>query len=249
MEWFNELIKEWGFLLSEALKSSLETGSILAIFIVFAAGVLTSLTPCVYPMIPVTVTYIGGSSVGSKRKGFVLSLFFVLGLSIIYSSLGAFSALTGKMFGDFTQNFWVYVIVANIIILFGLSMLGVFTIRLPSFLTGIGKAGRGGGYIGALLMGMAAGFIAAPCTAPVLGVLLVLVGQKQNVLYGAFLLLVFSLGLGLLFLLLGTFSGMLASMPKAGRWMDRVKIGFGVAMILIGEYFLIMAGKLLVAGP
>ncbi len=248
MEWLNELFKEWGFLLGEALKTNLESGSLLAIVIVFAAGVLTSLTPCVYPMIPVTVTYIGGSSVGSKTRGFTLSLFFVLGLSIIYSSLGAFSALTGKIFGDITQNPWIYIIVANIIILFGLSMLGVFTIRLPSFLTGIGKAGRGGGFLGAILMGMAAGFIAAPCTAPVLGVLLVLVGQKQNIAYGAFLLLVFSLGLGLLFLLLGTFSGMLASMPKAGSWMDRIKIGFGVAMVAIGEYFLIVAGKMLTAG-
>ena len=248
MEWLNELIKEWGFLLGEALKTNLEGGSLLAIAIVFAAGVLTSLTPCVYPMIPVTVSYIGGASVGSKVKGFTLSLFFVLGLCIIYSSLGTFSALTGKMFGDFTQNPLVYIIVANIIILFGLSMLGVFTIRLPAFLTGIGKAGKRGGYLGALLMGMAAGLIAAPCTAPVLGVLLVLVGQKQNIFYGAFLLLVFSLGLGLLFLLLGTFSGMLASMPKAGRWMDRIKIGFGIAMIAIGEYFLIVAGKMLTGG-
>lgn len=248
MEWFNEIIKEWGFLLGEALKSNLESGSLLAIFIVFAAGVLTSLTPCVYPMIPITVTYIGGSSVGSKRKGFILSLFFVLGLCLIYSSLGAFSGLTGKVFGNMSQNLWVYIIVANIIILFGLSMLGVFTIRLPAFLSGIGKTGRGGGYLGALLMGIAAGFIAAPCTAPVLGVLLVLVGQKGNILYGAFLLLVFSFGLGLLFLILGTFSGLIASMPKAGRWMDRVKIGFGIAMILIGEYFLIVAGKMLATG-
>ncbi|MEW5807284.1 MAG: cytochrome c biogenesis protein CcdA [Acidobacteriota bacterium] len=245
MEWLNEIIKEWGFYLAESLKSNLEGGSILAVAIVFAAGILTSFTPCVYPMIPVTVTYIGGASVGSKSKGFVLSLFYVLGLAVIYTSLGAFSALTGKVFGDMTQNPWVYVTVANVIIFFGLSMLGVFTIRLPGFLSGIGKAGKKGGHLGAILMGMAAGFIAAPCTAPVLGVLLVLVGQKQDVLYGAFLLLMFALGMGVLFIFLGTFTGLLATMPKAGAWMDRIKIVFGIAMIVIGEYFLLKAGRML----
>ncbi len=245
MDWLNEILKEWGFLLAESLKTSLESGSVLAIVIVFAAGVLTSLTPCVYPMIPVTITYIGGASVGSKKRGFSLSLVYVLGIAIIYTSLGAFSALFGKVFGNITQNPWVYIAVANIIIFFGLSMLGVFTIRLPGFLSGIGKAGKKGGYLGSLLMGMAAGFIAAPCTAPVLGVLLVLAGQKQNVVYGAFLLFIFSLGLGVLFILLGTFTGLLATLPKAGAWMDRIKVFFGVAMIIIGEYFLIIGGKML----
>ena len=247
MEWLNEILKEWSFFLSESLKANLESGSLLAIAIVFAAGILTSLTPCVYPMIPVTVTYIGGASVGSKSRGFTLSLFYVLGLAIIYTSLGAFSAMFGKVFGNITQNPWVYIAIANIIIFFGLSMLGVFTIRLPGFLSGVGKAGKKGGYLGSLLMGMAAGFIAAPCTAPVLGVLLVLVGQKQSVAYGAFLLFVFSLGMGVLFIFLGTFTGLLTSVPKAGAWMDRIKVIFGIAMIVIGEYFLLLAGKMLTA--
>lgn len=245
MEWLNEILKEWGFFLAEALKTNLESGSWLAIGIVFAAGVLTSLTPCVYPMIPVTVTYIGGASVGSKSRGFTLSLFYVLGIAIIYTTLGAFSALFGKVFGNLTQNPWVYIAIANIIIFFGLSMLGVFTIRLPGFLSGIGKAGKKRGFLGSLLMGMAAGFIAAPCTAPVLGVLLVLVGQRQSVAYGAFLLFIFSLGMGVLFVLLGTFTGLMTSIPKAGTWMDRIKIIFGIIMIIIGEYFLLIAGRML----
>jgi thiol:disulfide interchange protein DsbD len=245
MEWLNEILKEWGFFLAEALKTNLESGSWLAIGIVFAAGVLTSLTPCVYPMIPVTVTYIGGASVGSKSKGFTLSLFYVIGIAIIYTTLGAFSALFGKVFGNLTQNPWVYIAIANIIIFFGLSMLGVFTIRLPGFLSGIGKAGKKRGFLGSLLMGMAAGFIAAPCTAPVLGVLLVLVGQRQSVAYGAFLLFIFSLGMGVLFVLLGTFTGLMTSIPKAGTWMDRIKIIFGIIMIVLGEYFLLVAGRML----
>jgi thiol:disulfide interchange protein DsbD len=91
-------------------------------------------------------------------------------------------------------------------------------------------------------MGVAAGFIAAPCTAPVLAVLLVMVSQQGDALWGGFLLLVFSLGLGFLLMLLGIFSGMLSSLPRAGSWMDWIKKGFGVVMLLIGAFFLWKAG-------
>ena len=238
-----DTINEWGFALGQTLQGQLQAGSVTAIFVVFAAGVLTSFTPCVYPMIPVTVTYIGGAAGGDRRRAVALSVTYVLGLAAMYAALGIAAALLGKIFGDFTRNPWVYGSVGAIIFVLGLAMLDVFTI--PALMTQIqGKGARRGGFAGAALMGVAAGFVAAPCTAPVLGLLLTYVGQTRNVVWGGSLLFVFALGLGLLLMLLGIFSGMLASLPKAGAWMDRIKKGFGVAMLVIGLWFAWMAVRM-----
>jgi len=232
-----ETINEWGFALSETLKAQLAAGSLSAVFVVFAAGVLTSFTPCVYPMIPVTVTYIGGAAGGNRRRAVGLSVTYVLGLAAMYAALGVAAAMLGKIFGEFTRSPWVFGAVGLIIAGLGLGMLGVFTI--PALMTGLqGQGARRGGFLGAALMGVAAGFVAAPCTAPVLGLLLGYVGQTRNVVWGGSLLFVFALGLGLLLMLLGIFSGLLTSLPKAGRWMDLIKKGFGFAMIAIGVVFL-----------
>jgi thiol:disulfide interchange protein len=241
MEQFQSLLTRWSNDLRLLLEPRLQSFSLTAYLIVFAAGVLTSFTPCVYPMIPVTVTYIGGASAGSRRRAALRTLVYVLGIAIVYSSLGAFAALTRKFFGQIATNPWVLFAVGNVIILFGLSMLDAVMIPIPGILT---RGARGGeNYLGALVMGMASGFVAAPCTAPVLGTLLLYVGSRGNVLYGASLLFVFAFGLGFLLLILGTFAGSLASLPKAGAWMVTVKKVFGFAMILIGEYFLVQMGK------
>jgi thiol:disulfide interchange protein len=235
-----ETINEWGFALSETLKAQLAAGSISAIFVVFAAGVLTSFTPCVYPMIPVTVTYIGGASGGNRRRAVALSVTYVLGLAVMYAALGVAAAMLGKIFGEFTRSPWVFGAVGLIIAGLGLGMLDVFTI--PTLMTSLqGQGVRRGGFFGAALMGVAAGFVAAPCTAPVLGLLLAYVGQTRDVVWGGSLLFIFALGLGLLLMTLGIFSGLLTSLPKAGAWMDRIKKGFGVAMLLIGAWFLYTA--------
>jgi len=234
---FLDTINGWGYALSQTLQGQLQAGSISAIFVVFAAGILTSLTPCVYPMIPVTVTYIGGAAGGNRRRAVALSVTYVLGLSLMYASLGVIAALAGKIFGEFTRNPWVFGAVGLIIAALGLGMLDVYTI--PALLTNVqGQGARRGGFLGAALMGVAAGFVAAPCTAPVLGLLLAYVGQTRNVVWGGSLLFVFALGLGLLLMLLGISSGLLTSLPRAGVWMDRIKKGFGAAMILIGVWFL-----------
>ena len=232
-----ETINGWGFALSETLKAQLQSGSIGALFVVFAAGVLTSFTPCVYPMIPVTVTYIGGAAGGNRRRAVGLSVTYVLGLALMYAALGIAVALLGKTFGEWMRTPWVFAALGLIIAGFGLGMLDVFTI--PALMTGLqGQGARRGGFAGAALMGVAAGFVAAPCTAPVLGALLVYVAQTRNVVWGGSLLFVFALGLGLLLMLLGISSGLLASLPKAGVWMVRIKKGFGVAMLVIGAGFL-----------
>lgn len=239
-----ELLDRWANDLRLALEPRLQSGSLAAYLIVFAAGVLTSFTPCVYPMIPVTVTYIGGASAGHKGRAFLRTLVYVLGIALVYSALGAFAALTKRFFGQLSTNPWVIFGVANVIILFGLSMLDVIVIPVPGILARPGKKASGN-LGGALVMGMASGFVAAPCTAPVLGTLLVFVGSKGSIAFGASLLFVFAIGLGFLLLLLGTVAGAMASLPKAGAWMEVVKRGFGFAMILVGEYFLVQMGRMI----
>jgi thiol:disulfide interchange protein len=237
-----EQINEWGFLLQQTLESQLAAGSISAIFVVFAAGVLTSFTPCVYPMIPVTVTYIGGAAGGNRRRAVALSMVYVLGMALIYTALGIVTALLGKQFGNFTRTPWIFGGVALILALFGVTMLGWVTIPVPGFFGKVQSEGaRRGGYFGAILMGLAAGFVAAPCTAPVLGLLLVYVAKTRDVIWGGTLLFVFASGLGLLLMLIGIFSGLLASLPRAGAWMERIKFFFGGGMLILAAWFLYQA--------
>ncbi|ODS33291.1 MAG: thiol:disulfide interchange protein [Candidatus Scalindua rubra] len=233
-----------GFL--QGLEGYLSASSLFAFIAVFVGGVLTSFTPCVYPMIPITVAYIGGRSGESRLHGFSLSIFYVIGMAVTYSALGAFAALTGKLFGAASTNPILYLIVANIFIFLGLSMLDVFALPIPSFLASRQPGKKTGGRIGAFLVGLLAGTVAAPCTAPVLGVVLTFVAAKQNVIYGVTLLFVFSIGLGTLLILVGTFAGLMSSMPKTGKWSVAIKKFFGWIMIGTGEYFLITAGKLLI---
>jgi thiol:disulfide interchange protein DsbD len=247
---FVEKLNEWGYALSEILKVQLEAGSLAAVAVVFAAGVLTSFTPCVYPMIPVTVTYIGGAAGGNRRRAISLSLFYVGGMALIYTTLGVAAAMLGKTFGRLTYTSpWIMGAVGLVILVFGVAMLDLFTLPVPGFFTGVqGQGARRGGYVGALLMGVAAGFVAAPCTAPVLGLLLLYVAQSRDVLWGGTLLLFFALGLGLLLLLLGIFSGLLVGLPRAGRWTERIKKGFGAGMLVISGYFFYRMVKLWAQG-
>jgi thiol:disulfide interchange protein DsbD len=246
---FLERVNEWGYALSETLQGQLEAGSMAALAVVFAAGVLTSFTPCVYPMIPVTVTFIGGAAAGRRSRAINLSLVYVLGMALVYTALGVITAVLGKTFGRFTYNPWIYGGVGLLIVLFGVLMLDVLTVPVPQFFGGVQSAGaRKGGYGGALLIGLAAGFVAAPCTAPVLGLLLVYVARTRDVLWGGTLLFVFALGLGMLLLLVGIFSGLLTNLPRAGPWMKWIKIVFGVGMLLVGGWFLLKAGIMLFQG-
>ncbi|MFH1753005.1 MAG: cytochrome c biogenesis protein CcdA [Candidatus Omnitrophota bacterium] len=227
--------------LFEVLKQSLESGHAVAYPIALLAGILTSFTPCVYPVIPITIGYIGAKSGGSKGKGFILSLSYIVGIAITYSVLGGIAALTGRLFGQISMSPITYFLIANICIVLGVSMLGVFEIRLPSIqFSGV----KGKGIFPAFLMGLAAGLVMGPCTAPVLAVILTYVAAKQNLLYGTTILFTFAFGMGFLLIVLGTFTGIIVSMPKAGPWLDKIKKGFGWILILAGQYFLFTAGKL-----
>lgn len=218
----------------------------LAYLAVYTGGLLVSLTPCVYPVIPITVAFIGGQSGGSRGRGFALSVVYVLGMSCTYTVLGSVAALTGTLFGSIQSSPWTYLAVANVCILLGLSMFDVFTIPLPRFMTGMRSGAVRRGMAGAFLVGAASGLVLGPCTAPVLAVLLGYVAGEGNVAFGTSLLFVFALGMGTLQILVGTFSGLLASLPAAGAWMVRVKQIFGWILIAMGEYFLVNAGSLMI---
>ncbi len=233
-----------GFL--QGLEGYLSASPFLAYIAVFLSGVLTSFTPCVYPMIPITIAYIGGHSGESRLRGFSLSIFYVIGMAATYSALGAFAAMTGKLFGAASTNPILYLVVANIFIFLGLSMLDVFTLPIPSFLTSRQPGKKASGYFGAFIVGLLAGTVAAPCTAPVLGVVLTFVAAKQNVFYGVTLLFLFSIGLGTLLIIVGTFAGLMSSMSKTGKWSVAIKKFFGWVMIGTGEFFLVQAGILFV---
>ena len=231
--------------LTSNLEVAIRSSPLVAIAIALLAGILTSFTPCVYPLIPITVGFIGAKGTATRLRGLYLSLMYVLGLAIIYSSLGVFAVLTGRLFGHIQSSPWAYLIVANICIIFGLSMLEVLTIQF-TWLSRYGTTGvttKGG--FSALLLGGSSALVAAPCTAPVLGILLTYVGTKQNIPLGILMLFAYACGMGFLLILIGTFAGLLSSLPRSGNWMVRIKKGLGIFMIMVGEYFLIKCGQLL----
>lgn len=217
------------------LGALLAGGSFLAFGVAFAGGVATSLTPCVYPLIPITVSIFGARKAGSRREAMALSALYVLGIAAMYSALGVGAALTGRAFGTVMQNPWVIGAVAAVLAVMAASMFGAFELRLPSSwatrLNGVGGAGRAG----AFAMGLVSGIVAAPCTGPVLAAALAFVAAKGSAAFGFGIMFTYALGMGLLFFLIGAFS---IALPKSGPWMDVVKSAFGVALLAAAGVFL-----------
>ncbi len=232
------------------LQQYLSASSVLAYPAAFIAGLLISFTPCVYPVIPIQLGFIGAQTAAARGKtgrasaqGFVLSLLFVVGMATVYAALGAFASLTGTLFGVWAASPWTYIIVANLLLLLALSMLDVFQLPTFQFLTRWSPERKGNGYISALLIGASSGLIVGPCTAPALGAVLAFVGTQGSVVFGTSVLFVFALGMGVLMIALGTFGGVLASLPRSGEWMVKVKKAFGYLMILLAQYLLLQAGQ------
>ena len=217
-------------------------GNFLDYIAVFWGGVLVSFSPCVYPLVPITLSFIGLEAGASRLKGLFLSLVYVLGLAITYSFLGLIASLTGKLFGEISTHPVSFLIIGNACIIAGLTFLDVITINFAGIHM-LNKVKGRGRYVSALLLGAASGLVAGPCTAPALGTILIYVASRQNLLYGASLLFVFAYGMGFLLILVGTFSAVLVNLPKSGEWLTRVKKICGFILIAIGEYFLIRAGR------
>ncbi len=208
---------------------------IVLFFLVFLGGVLSSLTPCVYPMIPITVSFFGGNSEDSRLKVFIKALVYLLGIAIVYAIFGVAAAATGKAFGSLTQKPAVLFFVGIVLYLMGLSMMGLFEIRLPEL---SGGTKRREGITGAFLLGAMSGLIASPCLTPILAALLAYVAKTGSIIYGFFILFVFALGLGMLLVVIAVFSSFASKLPKAGGWMNGVKIFLGIALAGVGCYFL-----------
>jgi len=209
----------------------------------FIAGLAVNLTPCVYPMLTVTASIFKAK--GDERQSlwysFSKALVYVLGIAFMYSTLGYFAASTGKIFGSILQNTWVLLGVATMMFILALSMFGIFQIRLPSELLSRLGGLRKADYAGLFLSGMFVGVFAAPCIGPPVLALLAAVANNGSPAFGFSAFFVFSLGLGLPYLLLGSFSGLVRKLPKAGNWLIWIERIFGVILLGFAAFYLSLA--------
>jgi len=228
---------------SGGLSESLARHPLLAAVTLFGAGMVTSLTPCVYPMIPITAGVLAGTAgTGGFRRRAALTLTYVTGVALFYATLGLLAGLTGTLFGTVSTNPWVRFGTGNVLLIFGLVMLEVFPIAVPQRLMAwTGRLG-GGSYPAVFGLGATSGIVAAPCGAPAFAVVLTWVGTTQSALMGFIYLFVFSLGMTTLLIVVGLFSGTMAALPRAGRWMLWIKRAAGILMIAVAEYYFIQAG-------
>ena len=220
--------------MQSAVDNAREKGLVWLFLFVFGAGFLVSLTPCVLPMVPITMGIIGASAGGSRARGLALGGSYVVGQALVYTILGVSAAMAGSVFGAWMQSVWVVGGVATFFVLMGFSMFGFFNVQVPATLqTKLSNVG-GAGFAGAFLVGMVGALVAGPCSGPVIASLMVLIGQQGEMFLGVALMLSFSLGMGVIFLLAGAFS---TSVLRPGAWMDTVKKGFGVILWLGAVYF------------
>ena len=237
-------------LLGSGLADALAHRPLVAFATLFGAGVVTSLTPCIYPMIPITVGVIAGSSAAegaasSRRRTAQLTLVYILGLALFYALLGLLAGLTGSLFGTVSSHPWALFGMANLLLLFALAMLDVIPVVAPQRLAAWAGRLTGGSVPAVFLLGATSGIVAAPCGAPAFAVVLTWVAATRSAVLGFAYLFVFSLGMTAFLLAAGLFSGTLAALPRAGRWMVWIKKAAGVVMLAMAEYYLIQVGKVL----
>ena len=211
-------------------------GLFLTLLSVFILGLALNLTPCVYPLIPITIAFFSSQSEGRRSVRAMLSVAYVLGIAVTYSALGVFSAMTGSLFGAWLQLPAVLIFFSILMLVLAASMFGLYDIQVPHFISD--RAGARGGILGALTMGLLVGIVAAPCVGPFVISLIALVGQSGSVPLGFILFFTLALGLGVPYLLLGIFSSALESIPRSGMWMVQVKKAMAFILIAMAFYFL-----------
>ncbi len=210
-----------------AFQQALERGVVIALAASYAFGVATSLTPCVYPMIAITVSVFGAKEAQTRLQGMLLSLTFVLGVVCLFTPMGVASALTGRGFGSALGNPFVVAFIAIAFLTLAASLFGAFELALPASLNNRLAAAGGSGYRGAFVLGLLCGLVAAPCVGPFLFGLLGWIATTRNVGLGSAAMASYGLGLGTLFFLVGAFA---VNLPKAGAWMMGIKWLGGVAL-------------------
>ncbi len=210
-----------------AFQRYLAKGAVVALGACYIGGLATSLTPCVYPMIAITVSVFGAKEAKSRVQGAMLSLTFVLGIVCLFTPMGVVSAMTGKGFGSQLANPWVVGLIALVFTTLAVSLFGAFEIALPASVNNRLSTVGGTGYRGAFLLGLVCGLVAAPCVGPFLFGLLGWISTTRNVALGSAAMAFYGLGLGTLFFVVGTFA---VNLPKAGAWMMGVKWIGGVCL-------------------
>ena len=230
-----------------SLEATLREHPLAALPLMFGAGLVTSLTPCVYPMIPITAGILGGGAAEGRSRGRTIrmTLVYALGLALVYASLGVLAGMTRTLFGTVSASPWAYLLAGNFLLVFGRAMLDVFTVNAPA--RALQWAGRfgGGSYGGVFAMGATSGLVAAPCGAPAFGAVLTFVAATGSAVLGFTYLFVFSLGMTALLIVVGLFAGTLGALPRAGRWTLWIKRASGILLLAMAEYYFVQMGKVL----
>jgi len=214
----------------------LHHGMVLGFLAVLLGGLALNLTPCVYPLIGVTVAYFGNQG-GGPRRIVVLAVLYVLGIALMFSTVGLAVAMSGGLFGAALQNPWVLSSIAAVLVLLAGSSFGLFTIQPPQWLMQHAGGARPG-YAGSLLMGLGMGVIAAPCIGPIVLGLLLMVERSASPLFGFALFFTLAIGLGLPYIALAMAAGSIRRLPRSGEWLAWIEQLFGFVLIGLALYFL-----------
>ncbi len=220
------------------LEAALAAGGLGWLAALFAGGLLLNLTPCVFPMLGVTVSIFGARRKERLPKVLATAVLYVLGICVTYTALGVVAALTGGLFGSALQSVWVNLVLGGLLLLLSLGMFGVYEMQPPAWLLDRLGGAQATNVAGAFLAGLGVGVIAAPCVGPFVVAVLALIAQRGDVGFGVQTMFTLSLGLGAPYLLLATFSNLLQALPRSGDWMVWVKHVFGVLMAALGVYYL-----------
>jgi cytochrome c-type biogenesis protein len=227
------------------LDAVLRDQPLLGLVAMFGAGLVTSLTPCVYPMIPIVAGVLGGAGAveRSRRRTVGYTLTYALGLAVVYAVLGLLAGLTGSLFGGISSNRWSYFAVGNLLLLFGLVMLDAFPISLPGSVLAWASRFGSRSYASVFAMGATSGLVAAPCGAPAFAAALTFVTATRSAILGFLYLFVFSLGMSAILIATGLASGLVSTLPRSGPWTVWIKRGAGVVLLAMAEYYFIQMGK------
>jgi thiol:disulfide interchange protein DsbD len=231
--------------LAAGLGDMLHQRPVLAVATLFGAGVLTSLTPCIYPMVPITAGLISGANSGiapSRGRTVGLTLTYVTGLALFYALLGVLAGLSGTLFGTVSASPWARFAIGNLLLVYALMLLEVIPVVVPRRVAAWAGGLGGGTYPAVLLLGATSGIVAAPCGAPAFAVVLTWVATTRSALLGFAYLFTFSLGMTALLVVVGIFSGTLAALPRSGRWLVWIKRAAGLALVGVAEYYFIQMG-------
>lgn len=229
--------------LQTGLGESLSTQPAIALVLLFGAGVLTSLTPCIYPMIPITASVISGTAGEAAARSRVvgLTLAYILGLALLYAVAGLLAGLSGQLFGTIAASVWARLLIAGLLAVFGLAMLDVFPVAAPRRLVDWAGGLGAGSYPAVFLLGATSGLVAAPCGAPAFAAVLTWVSTTGSAWLGFLYLFVFSLGMTALLFVIGLSAGGVSRLPRAGTWTLWVKKISGVLMLLMSAYYVYQA--------